>query len=194
MIDIDVDVTEDKGIADLFAVFNDDQMQRLNSVALQAALNYVREYHRNFGAKGGWENKGLSTHGAGRRSTKFAQKVATGWRAGNVTASGATMSNFFPLLPIKITGGTIKPKRANYLTIPLVPEAHGVRAKDYTGKLFPNKKKTVLMESDGNGGVTSVYALKKSVEAKPVKGAMPSSQELSQPFIEAILDNLDGIL
>ena len=106
-------------------------------------------------------------------------------------------------------------KRAQALTIPVIPEAHGVRAGAYasmTGrKLFTLRKSILnlrnsmtgsglepgcLFESDGHGGVRAVYKLKKSQIFAPWPEAFPDMEELTgiafKHFMDAMLDDGGG--
>ncbi len=106
------------------------------------ALSAVKDYYTRYGKEGKWENKSGRTHGPGRKSTKFAQQVIMSWGLGQVDASGINVASSGlggtegskNILSYKVRGGTIKPKRAKWLTIPNVPEAHGVAARNYKPK------------------------------------------------------------
>lgn len=174
-------------------LFSEDNIADLNRIGINASLAFIKDYHNDFDINNGWKNLSLSTHGAGRKSSGFGQNVTRGWLAGDVDSTGASLDNAAPHLAFKVTGGEIVAKRAANLTIPVIPEAHGVKASDYPNKLFRPKGKNVLMESLSDGTVRSVYALKPSVTQRPVEGALPDNEELLAPFVESILDELDKI-
>lgn len=87
------------------------------------------------------------------------------------------------------TGGTIRPKRANHLTIPLIAEARGLYASVYqqnTGrKLFKSPSGKALMEKTESGGVRAVYALVKSITMGPWPGAVPPEDFIADAFTAA---------
>ena len=109
------------------------------------------------------------------------------------------------------------PKRAKFLTIPLIPEARGIRARVYsqnTGHdLFTIKGKSALFERVG--GVTTgtrgrkkqagaktiktstiraVYALVRSVTLKPWPGALPAEGVLEYAFLTRYREALAEII
>lgn len=177
---------------------------------------------------GHFENTSLPTHGLGRKKTGWANDIARNWFA-ETTADGARVYltgqagegsggdrlDLAQSLLLKIYGGTVTAKRAQALTIPVIPEAHGVRAGAYasmTGrKLFTLRKSILnlrnsmtgsgvepgyLFESDGHGGVRAVYKLKKSQTFSPWPDAFPNVEELTgvafKHFMDAMLDDGDG--
>lgn len=166
-----------------------------NEVVGRIEVNNLREYHREFEAAEGWSNPSLPTHGAGRKKSRFGEDVANAWQLGDANSEGFTLSNNATGLSHKVTGGTITAKRAKALTIPMVPEAHGVRAGDYPGKLFRPKGKDYLMETDAAGVGRVVYLLRKSVTHKAVKGALPPTEEIAsrvaKSLTEILLEDLD---
>lgn len=183
----------------------------LNRIAGEAARNYAVEYHIGFDERGGWRGKRYM--GPGERSGAFGARVAQGWILGNVLQNGATLVNNAEHLAFKVSGGTITPKRARSLTIPKVPEARGLLARDYvriTGrKLFTIKGKDALFERRENvfagsrgrrqqagatqirgSGVRAIYALRQSVTMQPWPNALPSEEKLTETFVRAYSDGL----
>ena len=67
-----------------------------------------------------------------------------------------------PYAKIHHTGGIIRPKHAQYLAIPLNPEAALYRPRDYPGKTFIAKG-IIFKQVDG-GAPIAMWALKKQVE------------------------------
>lgn len=163
----------------------------INAVGGRAANEAARAYHREFDSGGGW--RGTRSFGTGGSS--FGAEVTSGWNLEEAAPDGATITNDAAHLSHKVTGGTITPKRASALTIPLIQEARGVRASEYernnNTKLFRPKGKNVLMESIGNGEVRSVYALVKSVTQKPWPGALPPDELIADAFAEGHIDALE---
>lgn len=189
------------------------------TVAARAIANFLKSYHRDFIPK--WKG---ARYMEGERSGQFGQEVVDGWQAPSVSGNQATVSNIFPLLSHKVTGGTIHAKRGRMLTIPLIPEAKGLTAAAYsleTGlSLFIPRGKNVLATRKGSEGyflgkrggikkkqmvggknpsvrkmpIVAVYALVPSVEQEPWPGAMPSDIELHDRFSEAIGQAMDAIV
>ena len=151
-----------------------------------------------------YRNKAESGHGA---------RIYLTGQAGE--GNGGEPLDLAQSLLLKIYGGTVTAKRAQALTIPVIPEAHGVRAGAYasmTGrKLFTLRKSILnlrnsmtgsglepgcLFESDGHGGVRAVYKLKKSQLFAPWPEAFPDMEELTgiafKHFMDAMLDDGGG--
>jgi hypothetical protein len=79
------------------------------------------------------------------------------------------------------------------LQLPLVPQAHGVTARDYSRRISPLfRVKGVLAEVDENSdsGIRPVYALKKSVTHKPWPNALPPEASYVDALIDTALDYL----
>ena len=191
-IDITIDDKATESITALMAALSTENRSDLMHVAGQASLVSMQEYYGEFNTKGGWINPSLPTHGAGRKSTGFGNTITEGWNVANADASGFTLNNGAPWLSHKISGGTIKPKSGKFLTIPLVPEAHGVRARDYPGKTFFAGR--AIMETLPSGEIRPVYALVKSVTQKPTKGALPDEEVYLEPALSAIEEQLQRAL
>jgi len=69
-------------------------------------------------------------------------------------------------------GGTIRPKRAKALTIPIAPEARGMRARDFENTFVLRRPddeagEGLIMQSLAGGGVKPLFALRTSVTIKP---------------------------
>lgn len=92
----------------------------------------------------------------------------------------------------KVTGGTITAKRKKFLTIPVIPEAHGLTAKTYSksiNRLFAVKG--VLAEAyDNEKGFRPVFVLKKSVTHKSWKGALPPEKSYLDAFANGALESI----
>ena len=194
----------------LISMLTGEQAAALNSVAGRAAVTRAADYHRVFEARGGWENPALPTHGPGRESSGFGTKVADSWHLSSSDKAGATISNDAPHLRHKVRGGVITPKRVSFLTIPMVPEAHGKRAaqyeRDYGTDLFTIKGRNGLFERakegtesvvnrtygkrkngqkvqiSARGHIRMVYALTKRVEHEPWKGALPPEGDIKKAY------------
>ena len=211
---INVNVESDEVVRALSAIrsaLDGPQSESLTRAGGEAARDTAGRYHATFDAEGGW--KGRRYLGPGQRAGEFGSRVARGWMMGEVTKDSATLFNNAEHFAFKVTGGTITPKRAKALTIPLIAEARGLYARDYvriTGrKLFLSKSKNALLErietietgSRGRRGqagasnirsspVRAVYALMKSVTQRPWPNAMPPEDELSNSFVNSYKDAL----
>jgi hypothetical protein len=82
-----------------------------------------------------------------------------------------------------VTGGTITPKTAKALTIPLISAAKGIGARNFGGKLFVAGK--ALCQKIGNK-LEAAYALAQGVTQAPWPGALPDEQAVQDAFSEAI--------
>lgn len=192
------------------------QATELNEQGGRAAVNAAIAYHREFDQAGGWKGPrylGPGPNGGG----DFGADVARGWFFQSADGSGATISNNADHYAFKVTGGTITPKRAKALTIPLIREAKGLYASVYqqnTGhRLFTIKGKNALFERTegfttgargrrGRAGATSirtsgiraVYALVASVTMGPWPGAVPDDDLLATAFVEQWREGLADII
>ena len=192
---IEIDITlDDKATASI------DKLNTLLSpakrgdvmlVAGNASLGAMQEYYKEFDTKGGWINPSLSTHGPGRKSTGFGNLITEGWNLPKADASGFTLNNGAPWFESKLRDWTQRPKK-EWITIPLVPEAHGVRARDYPGKTkFAGNR---IVEEMPNGEDKPIYALVKEVEHKKVEGAMAPEEVYLKPALDSIQDQLNEAL
>ena len=191
-LDITIDDKATESINALMAALSPENRADMMRVAGQASLVSMQEYYGDFNTKGGWLNKSLPTHGAGRKSTGFGNTITEGWNMSGADASGFTLNNGAPWLSHKISGGTIRPKSGKYLTIPLVPEAHGVRARDYPGKTFFAGR--AIMEKMPSGESRPVYALMTSITQKPTKGALAPEDVYLEPALDSIQEQLKDAL
>ena len=141
----------------------------------QNVVAFLREYH----SKMDW--RGANYLGGGATAGSFAKAVVNGWQEPQIGSSGVSIVNNFGLLSWKVTGGTITPRTARALTIPLVATAKGVAARQYPEPLF--RAGNALCVKLGNK-VKAVYALKRSVTQKPWPGAMPPNEQIEDKFIE----------
>lgn len=171
--------------------FGAAQMKEFNQ---QGALRAQKEIVAYYDQKGRnlWINPALPTHGPGRQKTRFSDNVSSGWGITSVTGSGANIANKAVGLAHKVTGGTITAKRAKFLTIPIIPQAHGRRAKQFVNDIGPLfAEKGCLMWKKPDGTIVPAYALKKSVTHKPWPGALPPDETIIEPFVEAIKEEVN---
>jgi hypothetical protein len=162
-------------------------------VGAMAALDTIRAYYNGRG-RIPWINPSLPTHGAGRSLSGWWLKTASGWSTTKADANGAKFENGMIGLSHKITGGTIRAKRRGYLTIPLVPKAHNMKARDYSQSVSPLfRVKGVLAEKDDNAesGIRPIYALRKSVTHKPWPNALPPENSYVDALLNEALDFIE---
>lgn len=167
------------------------RMQALKLGAL-SALDVIRAYYNGRGRLP-WINPSLPTHGPGRSLSGWWLATASGWSITKATNGAVTFSNGAIGLAHKVTGGTIRAKRRKFLTIPIVPQAHGLSARDYSRRYSPLfRVKGVLAEKDDKDpdGIRPVYALKKSVTHKPWPKALPPEASYVDALIDTALDYL----
>jgi hypothetical protein len=158
-----------------------------------AALDVIRDFYNNKG-RVPWINPSLPTHGPGRDLSRWWDATASGWAIARATGSSVTFANSAIGLAHKVTGGWIRAKRGKFLTIPLVPKAHNVRAKDYSQNISPLfRVKGVLAEKDDNAesGIRPVYALKQAVKHDPWPGALPPEASYVDALIDTALDYIE---
>jgi hypothetical protein len=156
------------------------------------AIAAIQKYY-NMGGSRLWENPSLPTHGAGRRKTQWWRHIPNSWNTVSASASGITLRSKGVIgFSHKVTGGTITAKRKKALTIPLIPEAHGLSAKTYSksiNRLFVVKG--VLAEAyDNEKGFRPVFALKRSVTHKPWTNALPPEKSYLDAFAKGALSLL----
>jgi hypothetical protein len=159
----------------------------------QDAKNVIEDYYRGKG-RFMWLNLALPTHGAGRKQTQWWRGVANNWFLQSSNATGATIRNSKSSgFAHKVTGGTIRAKRKRSLTIPLVPEAHGLTARTYSKTISPLfRVKNCLAQADPSAanGIKPVFALVKSVTQKPWPNALPPETSYVNAFMEGALDSI----
>jgi hypothetical protein len=199
MISIKVNIQNEvsKELAEFISTLTGRQSSGLNEQGGISARNAAIEYHRQFDQSGGWRGKRYLGKGANEGSS-FGADVARGWALESHTSSGAVISNDASYYAFKVTGGTITPKRAKFLTIPLIAEARGVRASVYSqnsgNRLFRPKGKFVLMEKTGKGTARSVYALVSSITMGPWPESVPPDEVIAGAYIETYREGLLGVL
>ncbi|MBB5351355.1 hypothetical protein HNR46_001591 [Haloferula luteola] len=207
----------------LIGAMTGSEATELNQVAAQSAVLAARDYHLAFAQDRKWDNPSLGTHGPGRESTGFGEDIAVAWHVASSDATGAIIANGAPLYRHKVKGGPITPKRVKFLTIPIVPEAHGRRAidysRDFSSRLFMIPGKMALFERVENEGdfsvltptrirkrngrnaglaarstVRAVYLLSRGITQDPWLGALPPEEDLIEAFRRGWLEELATIV
>lgn len=219
MIAISVNLADGGASAALASVISSltgPQALELSEQAGIGARNAAIKYHREFDQAGGWKGKrylgNINSDG-----TSFGSLVASGWLLQSFSATGATISNDAPFYAHKVEGGTIRPIKAKSLTIPMIPEAKGIRASVYSqntgNKLFTIKGGKALFEridslttgSRGRrnqpgtsqiktSGIRAVYALVSSITQGPWSGAVPPEDVIGGAYVETYRDGLIGFI
>ena len=190
-IDISIDDKASKSINALFEVLKPSNRADMMTVAAEESLLSVQDYYTKFNADGGWINPSGRTHGPGRKSTGFGNLITTGWNVSGADATGFTLNNGAPWLSSKFKDWTQRPKK-EWITVPLIPEAHGVRARDFPEKTFFWGR--TIARKLPSGENEAVYALVKEVEHKKVEGALAPEPVYLEPAIESIQDQLSEAL
>ena len=201
MISIDIttngaELTIPEGLQSLLS---DANLSEFNEVGGRAASEAAKKYHTDYNQAHLWRGPNYLGAGAGRAG-EFGDEIANAWTFGDGKASGVTISNDASFYRHKVYGGTIKPKRAKNLTIPMVADAVGRRAKDYKGDLFflKTKKGTKGLFEQNGDDIRMVYLLKSQVTQDPWPGALPPTANLAQAFAEgwsgAAIEELEEVL
>lgn len=198
MLYIGVEAALDDETKEALAVLDEGTLATANMVAGEQMRTFISRWYDEKGRKH-WINPKLPTHGAGRRETQWFSNVARKWFLRDADEKGFDL--VFPdedgSLGHKIDGGKIVAKRAKALTIPLRPEAHGLRAADYeretSRQLFTIKNRSELYESR-EGGVRAVYALRKSVTHQPWPNALPTPEELAKALTGYMLEGIIDLI
>jgi len=185
--------------AGLEKLLSKENFRKFNEVGGRAAQQAAKKYHKDFNQAHKWRGPKYLGSGAGRAG-EFGNEIENAWTFEGSDNDGATIANDASFYRHKVYGGVIKPKRAKNLSIPVVADAVGRRAKDYKGDLFflKTKKGTKgLFEKDGDD-IRMVYLLKDRVDQDPWPGALPPTANLAQAFGEgwsgAAIDKLEELL
>jgi len=180
----------DKVTSSMLALQSTEVRRRAINAGADDALVVVKKYY-GVGGSALWSGTG-PTQGAGRKKTQWWRKVESNWSVASTSSTGATLSNInTDGFSHKITGGTISAKRAKFLTIPIVPEAHGLSAKTYSKTIKPLfRVKNLLVQEEKDGKIKPIFVLKKSVTQKAWKGALPPEKTYLDAYSAGVLDTL----
>lgn len=199
-----VTVTADSAATGLFLVNLSGDLKRPRALNDALGRRLARELQGHFRSRNGEPNK------LGGRKTNFWKQVADATSLSEVSDTGAVVSVAERRFAIQLYGGTIRPTgNRKALTIPKIPEAHGLRVSEYearTGrKLFTLPGVAMLFERDPRGAVTPsesvgirrrngtpgrirvramslirpVYSLVRQAVIKPDPRALPDSAKLA---------------
>jgi hypothetical protein len=180
----------DKVTSSMLALQSTKVRRRAIKAGADDALVVVKKYY-GVGGSALWSGTG-PTQGAGRKKTQWWRKVERNWTVSSATTTSATLSNInTDGFSHKITGGTISAKRAKFLTIPIVPEAHGLSAKTYSKTIKPLfRVKNLLVQEEKDGKIKPIFVLKKSVTQNAWKGALPPENTYLDAYAAGVLDTL----
>ena len=108
-----------------------------------------------------------------------------------LTKDGAVVSINKKGVRQRLKGGTITPKNATWLTIPIHRDAHGKRAREFDN-LFPVKG--VLARPKGDDDIEPIFALKKKVKQKPDPIVIPSDKAIAATARQTVFNTVETIL
>lgn len=126
--------------------------------------------------------------------TGFWEDIRTKTAMGPATADNAIVTIANPAINLKVYGGTVRPKEAKRLAIPLKQEAYGKSPRDFDGALQylrTKRQKEFLVKEKENGELDFYYLLKKETKHRKDPDALPTDSFLTTAIIEAIEDALD---
>jgi hypothetical protein len=184
--------------------------------AASEVVDFLRDYHTAFEER--WKG---GHYMQGPRSGEWAPLIPAGWQPPKVSDDATFgLINTAPDFNLKVSGGTITSRSGKMLTIPLIPEAKGLTAAEYSAEtgfsLFIPRGKNVLAKREGSEGyflgprggmkknqmvggknpsargmpIVPVYALVASVTQAPWPGAMPPDEQVQEVFKGGIMETL----
>ena len=113
---------------------------------------------------------------------------ATTWE---VSGSSASINIDHVGIALRYFGGTVRPRHAKFLTIPVADEAQGRRAREFSGTAFIINRKT------GKGVITLgdrvLYALTKEAHNRPDPSVLPEDKTLLNEMTDALDQELDRL-
>lgn len=148
-------IIDDKG-ARSFLIDIGDRVADMRALNQVLGERFVEELQAH------WRVKDQKPNKLGGKRTHFWSKAAAAVAVADVSESGVTVAvqgEAGQNIRIHVHGGTIKPKAAKALTIPIIREAHGMRAAEYEQQygteLFTIRGKKALFEKTGRGSATN---------------------------------------
>ena len=167
--------------------FSDKELTDVLTVGARGVSQYLRKFYRQ---KNGREKNKL-----GGKRTNFWNRVGNTVNNGDpnhsnkaepiVEAPGRVVVTIAsPILPHKIKGGTIKPVRSQYLTIPLVAEAYNERARRFPDLFVIKSKKgnLLLVKPDKSSGSVPRQKFNAKKEAKRQQPKTERSRRENKPL------------
>lgn len=212
---ISVQVTTDAADARAFIVNISVALTRRRELNEALAIRLRRELKEHFTTKNREPNK------MGAPKSNFWNQVADATDIAEVTDAGAVVAVAESRFNIQLFGGTILPKKAKALTIPLIVEARGESVASYrlkTGRrLFSVPGRNVLFEKADGGatesrvgftrgrdrgfgvklagrqGLRAVFALARKATIKADPTALPTAETLLTALQEEAEDFMEFI-
>jgi hypothetical protein len=156
-----------------------DTNSPLSRVLGRAASNELKKHFRARNAN--------SANKLGGKRTNFWTAVGASVQSPVPSPGKIVIPINHPAIAQKVFGGTITPKRAKNLAIPISPKAHGKSPRVFTGLQFAATRAGVklLGLKDGNGGMEWLYVLKKSVTQAPDPDALPKDAKVADAMTKA---------
>jgi len=155
-----------------------------------------QEIQRHYFEKGKNERNRL-----GGKRTNFWAEVGRSVAAPEIQRTSIKIAVTHPAIRQKVEGGTIKAKKAKYLTIPIHPDAHGKRARvlaeELGLELFPITSKggsLLLVSADPDGGITPYYVLKKEVTQDPWPGSLPEERKVQEAAERGMVEVINTMI
>lgn len=143
----------------------------------------ANELKKHFRARNTKPNK------LGGKRTNFWSAVASSVQSPTFGPGRIVIAVNHPAIAQKVHGGTITPRKAKNLAIPIHPAAHGNSPRVFSDLHFAMTKAGVkLLYRKGNGGIDWMYVLKKSVYQDPDPEALPKDAAMG-----AALERAAGI-
>jgi len=167
--------------------FSDKELTDVLTVGARGVSQYLRKFYRQ---KNGREKNKL-----GGKRTNFWNRVGNTVNNGDPNHSNkaepivespgrVVVTIASPILPHKIKGGTIKPVRSQYLTIPLVAEAYNERARRFPDLFVIKSKKgnLLLVKPDKSSGSVPRQKFNAKKEAKRQQPKTERSRRENKPL------------
>jgi hypothetical protein len=133
----------------------------------------------------------------GGARTNFYGRAVQAVQMPEITPEGVRVGIAHQGLRQRFYGGAIVPVASRYLAIPVHPEAHGKRPREFRDLVLVTSRagQAVLMRPQGDGKFgEAFYVLKKRVVQKPNAGVLPRSEVLSRAAVAAADDQARIIL
>lgn len=151
----------------------------LSRVLGRAASNELKKHFR--------ERNANSANKLGGKRTNFWSRIAESVQSPVPSPGKIVIPISHPAIAQKVFGGTITPKKAKNLAIPISAKAYGKSPRVFTGLQFAMTRAGVklLGMKDGSGGMEWLYVLKKSVTQSKDPNALPKDAKVGDAMTKA---------
>lgn len=152
--------------------------KRLNAVAGRAVLNLIKAHLRK---------RDTTPNGLGGKRTHYYAKAAqASHEEHDATQAIVTVSQTG--FALQRYGGTVVPVNKRFLTIPLNPVAHGMRASDFPGAFVAHiKGKAYIADKPSKtGNMRLLFALVRKATINADPSVLPASTEIRGTAVTAI--------